>query len=242
MRYRLLQARLPSDRVRYEEHAAFVQRLGVRADEVEPWDLLSQPLDHGTALGDADAVLVGGSGAFSVYDDAPWLPGFIDLMGALADQGTPTFASCFGFQALVVALGGEVRKDEAAAEVGSFEISLTPEAAVDPLFGLLPERFIAQQGHKDRAVRWPGGLVHLARSERCPYQALRVADKPVYATQFHPELTWEENRTRFSRYFDMYKGAFGESQAQRMLDSFVPSPQANGLLGRFHRLLASGEL
>lgn len=238
MHFRLLQARLPGDPVRLEERQAFAARLGVRASEVLVHDLLEDPPDAEAVVEGVDAVLVGGSGAFSVTSDAPWLRGFFDLMGELVDRDVPTFASCFGFQALVCALGGEVRSDEAGAEVGSFEVTLEPAASADPLFGVLPRRFTAQQGHKDRAFRLPSGVVHLARSERSPYQALRVADRPVWATQFHPELTAEDNRTRFERYFAMYSKAFGAREARRMLDAFRPSPEANALLRAFHDYVA----
>ncbi len=237
MRFRLLQARLPSDPVRLEERQAFAARLGVPAHTLEPVDLLTDPLHPEAVTDGADAVLVGGSGAFSVTGDAPWLSPFFDLMAGLADQGFPTFASCFGFQALVVGLGGEVRTDEARAEVGSYEIALEPDAATDPLFSRLPARFTAQQGHKDSAFALPSSVVCLARSDRAPYQALRVRGKPVWATQFHPELTGDANRTRFERYFAMYSQAFGGTEAHRMLDAFRPSPEANSLLAAFREAL-----
>lgn len=234
MRYRLLQARLSDDPVRAEERASFALQLGVEVDDIEPFDLLSEDLHWERLVDGVDALLVGGSGAFSVTDDFEWVRGFIDGLGRAAYSGTPTFASCFGFQALVCALGGEVRHDEAAAEVGSFELERTD--AADPLFDPLPPRFIAQQGHKDRAVRWPSGVSHLVRSARCEYQALRIDGQPVWATQFHPELTYLDNRHRFRRYLDMYVEAFGQSRAQRMLDDFQPSPEANALLRRFAAL------
>ena len=104
----------------------------------------------------------------------------------------------------------------------------------------LPERFVAQQGHKDRATVLPTSVQNLASSQRCPHQALRVPGQPVWATQFHPELTWQDNRLRFERYFAMYSEAFGASQAQAMLDSFRPSEAANGLLRRFVQVVREG--
>jgi GMP synthase (glutamine-hydrolysing) len=154
-------------------------------------------------------------------------------LGQLADRGFPTFASCFGFQGLVLALGGQIIHDDDNAEVGSFDLKPTKAAATDPIFKSLPAQFVAQQGHKDRASTLPSGVVNLASSARCPFQAIRVADSPVYATQFHPELTDVGNQKRFSRYFDMYSKAFGHSQAQSMLDAFRPSPEANTLLRDF---------
>lgn len=233
--FRLLQARVPGDPVRVEERQSFADRLGVSVDDVLPYDLLTGETHIDEVVRGVDAVLVGGSGHYSIYDDEPWLHPFIDTLGALAAADFPTFASCFGFQALVVALGGEVVKDEANAEVGTFELALASDAAADPLFGSLPARFPAQLGHKDRAVRMPATVDILASSARCPYQALRASPN-VYATQFHPELTGPENRLRFSRYFDEYAKAFGREEAQHLLDSFRPSPAADGLLAGFLEL------
>lgn len=233
--FRLLQARHADDPVRHEERVSFAARLGLPVDAIEPFDLLAGDCTAERAKEGVDAVLVGGSGKFSIYDDEPWLAPFIHTLGELATDDVPMFASCFGFQGLVVALGGVVEHDEPNAEVGTFELSLLPEAVNDPLFRDLPPTFAAQLGHKDRATRMPTGAVELARSERCPHQAFRYGQN-VYATQFHPELTREDNRFRFSRYFDDYAMVFGRDEAQSMLDSFQPTPAADALLSRFLEL------
>ncbi len=237
MKYRLLQARLPGDRVRHEEHAAFAGKLGVPIEHVLQHDLLSQPTELGTVTEGVDAVLVGGSGEFSIYDRPEWIHPFIDTLGALAEADFPTFASCFGFQGLVMALGGTVAKLENRAEVGTYTIERLPSAAGDPIFGALPDRFEAQLGHKDHAIDWPSEAVLLARSERCDHQAMRVGRR-VYATQFHPELDHEENLLRFQRYEAHYIDAFGRERYQRMVEGFTRSDHASSLLSRFHRLLA----
>jgi len=231
-RFRLLQARDPGEVTRAEERAAFAEKLEVPLENVVPHDMLSDPHDLDTVRSGVDAVLVGGSGRYGIRDDAPWLAGFIDLLGELAATQTPTFASCFGFQGLVMAMGGTVEPVEASSEVGSFELELTPAAAHDPLFKALPHSFWAQMGHKDSATRFPDGAVHLARSARCTYQAMRVGTK-VYATQFHPELSEADNRLRYERYFDEYSLAFGADKAHAILDSFQASEPSSELLYRF---------
>jgi GMP synthase (glutamine-hydrolysing) len=82
---------------------------------------------------------------------------------------------------------------------------------------------------------------NLAESERCPNQALRVRGKPVYATQFHPELTWRDNRKRFERYMSIYGKLFGDKEALSRLESHTPGPEANMLLPRFvERIVGAG--
>lgn len=238
-RFLLFQARRPSDRVRGEERLAFAQRLQVDVQDVLQFDILTDDLDP-AILQDVDALLVGGAGEFSVVDPVEPVRRFISFLSRVAEDGPPMFASCFGFQALVVGLGGEVVQDEPNAEVGTYRLERTQQGAADPLFSSLPGSFLAQLGHKDRATALPTGLDCLAKSERAPFQALRVQGRPVYATQFHPELTYLDNRLRFERYMDEYGRLFGKREAQRKLDAHEPSPEANTLLSLFAKRFVFG--
>ena len=240
LRFRLLQARTEDDPVRGEEHAAFAHQMGVPISQVLCLNLLEGHTSLEQVKEGVDAVLVGGSGAFGVNDKLPWMHSFVDTLGALAEDAFPLFASCFGFQGLCVALGTTVASDPDGAEVGTYALSLTDEGRADPLFGSLPPRFLAQEGHKDRAMQLPEGCTWLARSDRCPYQALRVGQGLVYATQFHPELDDSSQRLRFSRYFDLYKNIYGETRAREILEEMRPSPEANALLPMFADLLRAG--
>jgi GMP synthase (glutamine-hydrolysing) len=239
MRFRLLQARRAGDPVRGEERDVFAARLGVSIADMLPHDLLSEPLDVDALIHGVDAILVGGAGEFGINDEVPWMRGFIDAMGGIADRGFPMFASCFGFQALVVAFGGRVQTDEARAEVGTFELELLDAAIDDPLFAGLPRQFLVQLGHKDHAVIWPSGLTLLARSARCPYQAARVGDLPVYATQFHPELTFRDNLHRLQRYRAHYTKAFGTEGYLEVERGFAESPLGTTPLERFGALISA---
>ena len=232
LRFLLLQARNPDDRVRNEERDAFANQLGVQAEQIAQVDVLRDEL-HDALLDEVDAVLVGGAGEYGVVSPIPAVATMIDFLAEAAEGGKPMFASCFGFQALVVGFGGEVVEDEPNAEVGTYELTTSQAADNDPVFRALPRRFNAQLGHKDRAVRMPSNVINLASSDACPFQALHIPGTSVYATQFHPELRWTDNRTRFLRYMDQYGRLFGQEEAQRRLDSHRPGPEANELLGRF---------
>ena len=232
LRFVLLQARNPDDRAREDEWRSVLARLGARPDQVRQVDVLSRRLDD-AVLDGADALLVGGAGEYSVVHPTPAVEGLVGFLTEIVQGDLPVFASCFGFHALARGLGGEVIADEAHAEVGSYDLELTREGVEDPLFGELPPRFIAQLGHKDRVGRLPDGVVPLAASEWCPFQAFRLPDRPVYATQFHPELSWRDNKQRFAGYMDTYGKLFGPEEALRKLHSHRPSPEANGLLRRF---------
>jgi len=238
-RYVLLQARNPGDSVREEERQAFAERLQVNVEKISTVDMLTADLNN-DILDGAAALLVGGAGEYSVVNPEPAIVRAIDFLGGAVESNTPIFASCFGFQCIVVALGGEVIHDVDGAEVGSKRIRLTTAGAEDPLFSGLPGNFIAQQGHKDRASRLPSNAVSLAYNDSAPYQALTIKGRPVYATQFHPELTGATNRGRFERYIDDYGEVFGVERAEEMLEEFQPSPEASSLLLRFKQMLVEG--
>ncbi len=219
--------------MRPEELRSFSDKTGLDVDRFSTHDLLSGPprirdiLNH-------DTLMVGGSGDYYVSrGDLPDQHGTLEVLGEVADRGHPTFASCFGFQLLVAALGGSVISDPEAMEIGTVTIRLTDDGRRDPLLGHLPETFSAQAGRKDRAANLTDGVVHLASSEACPYHALRVAGKPVWATQFHPELSGPENRARFLRYLDGYGAWMSEEELSKTLDTFKASPEAEQLLPRF---------
>jgi len=241
LQFTLLQARNSGDPVREEERAAFADRLGVEVSAIHSIDILTEDL-HFDRLENSDALLIGGAGEHSVCSPQPGVKRLITFLGETTERSFPTFASCFGFQALVLALGGEVINDEPHAEVGSTWLERLEAAEGNPIFGELPMRFVAQQGHKDRAKTLPSQATCFAKSDLAPYQAIQIQGKPVYATQFHPELTGAANRRRFERYLDHYGHVFGPEKARQMLEEFLPSPEASGLLRRFSSALVKGEL
>ena len=237
----LLQARKANDPSKLDEHRAFADRLGIPTSDIQSVCILTEELGPNILEG-KDALFVGGAGEFSVLDDNDRIRRLIDFLAWIADLGFPTFASCFGFQAIVLGLGGEVVADEANAEVGSYTLDLLPPGRANPLFSVLSDRFLAQLGHKDRASRLPSSLINFAKSERAPFQAVQVKDKPVFATQFHPELTGEGNRRRFAAYIDQYGQLFGKEEAERKLNSHRASLEANSLLKRFVDVCVNREI
>nr|WP_255216366.1 type 1 glutamine amidotransferase [Pseudenhygromyxa sp. WMMC2535] len=218
--------------MREHEVDCFVRRLDVDPGQVTAVDVLRDAIDE-RLFEQYDAILIGGAGEYSVLDDVPPIKRLLDFVGEITNRGFPTFASCFGFQALSLALGGAVEHDAGRAEVGTYEIDLTPHAEGDPVFGDLPGRFYAQQGHKDHVTRLPEGARHLAGSARSPHQALRFGDAPIWATQFHPELTQDDNRHRVMAYRERYA-----DRLEDVLDILRESHDTHGLLARFADALA----
>ncbi len=236
----LLQARHPGDSVGQEELQSFALHSGLKPESFVAFDLLAGPLELETVL-QHDALMIGGAGEFYVSKgDLPFFQKLLQTLREVAAIGHPTFASCFGFQCLVQALGGEVVHDPEQTEVGTFELRPTSAARLDEIFSSLPTSFQAQLGRKDRALHMPQGVPNLASSELCPHQALRLPGKPIWATQFHPELDAETNLSRYRRYIDGYTEALEQSSRPLEEAKFEPSPEASRLLALFVEYVRNG--
>jgi GMP synthase (glutamine-hydrolysing) len=197
-RYLLLQIRSPDDPMRGHEVQAFCESLPRSPACITAVDLILE-VPSPELLNRTDVVLIGGSGDYSVLDDDAWLDRAYELIRELRRRRLPTFGSCWGFQAIAKAFGGRVVRDPTLAELGTPEVMLTEAGRADPVFGPLGDRFLVPVGHEDTVVQLPEGCTLLAASSLA-YHALRVDDAPMYATQFHPELTREGMLQRVRRY------------------------------------------
>ena len=183
-----------------------------------------------------DAVFIGGSGHYSVVNDSPWLEGALELLRQIHSEGKPTFASCWGFQAMARALGGHVVHDLSRAEIGTHTLQVTPEGLRDPLFSGRAPTFRGQMGHEDRVDLLPDGSVLLASSSLVENQAYRFEGKPIWCTQFHPELrrmALLERVTQYPKYIEKIAGMPPE-QFEEMLED---APETESLLQDFVQLV-----
>ncbi|MBW9095602.1 GMP synthase [Microbacterium jejuense] len=117
---------------------------------------------------------------------------------AAPGDGPAALFTCYGIGIATRTLGGTVSR-AFPEDTGPVAIDLTPDAAADPLFGGLANRFTALTAHKEGTETLPPGAVLLARNEGCPVQAYRVGDR-LYATQFHPEPTAKAFTERMAVY------------------------------------------
>jgi GMP synthase (glutamine-hydrolysing) len=231
LKYLLLQVRNADDPMRHHEVVCFSDKLGCSEAKILVHDLISgRPPKH--LLDQVDAVLVGGSGDYSVAEGGVWLPAAMEHFRELYEISKPTFASCWGFQAFAKALGGEVVTDLKRAEVGTHTLELTDAGRADPVFGPLGSPFRAYLGHQDIVDRLPDNAVLLASSPRVDNEAFAFPDKPIYGTQFHPELEMEDLIARLSTYPEYILNITGLN-----LEEFVPTcheaRETNKLLYRF---------
>ena len=239
LRFLLLQARDADDPMREHEVESFARAFRCTSDRIHVFDLLSG-VPSEPALARADVVLLGGSGDYSVASGGPWLPAALDTMRELHEFSKPTFASCWGFQAMARALGGEVVKNHDQAEVGTATLTLTPEGERDPVFGPLGSRFQVQIGHEDIVTKLPPGAVRLASSDRVENEAFRLEGAPIYCTQFHPELDRAGLIARVETYPE-YLGLTGHATLEEFAMATPETPEAEAILRRFLRVVLGEE-
>ena len=231
LRYLLLQSRDDSDPMVGHEIGCFARQLDCSRSDIHVHSLITGrqadcPLDR------SDIVLVGGSGDYSVVTGGSWLPAALDLIRDLHRICKPTFASCWGFQAFACALGGQVVTDLQRAQLGSLPVELTSHGHQDGVFGGLPSPFLGLFGHQDIVVRLPGDAVCLGSTRQVNHVAFRFADKPIYGTQFHPEMQQPDLVQRLVAY-PKYIRDVTDTPLEQFVSEIVETPESNSLVQRF---------
>ena len=230
----LLQIREPDDPMRQHEIQAFSSALPCAPHRITTADLLTE-IPNEKLLDRTDVVLIGGSGDYSVTREAAWLDRTYELIRDLRRRCFPTFGSCWGFQAIAKAFDGCVVHDLDRAELGTPEVVLTAAGRADPIFGPLGERFMVPVGHEDSVVQLPECCSLLGQS--ClAYHVLCVNDAPMYATQFHPELTRDGLLERVRRYPKYVEKILGIS-FDEFCDRCQETPKMCEILPRFLELV-----
>ena len=231
LRYLILQVRNPDDPMRRQEILSFARALGTTPERIGYYDLLGH-LPGELDFSRTDVFLLGGSGHYSVAGDGEWLNRALETLRRVYDSGRPTFASCWGFQAMARAMGGQVVNDLSRAEVGTHTLWLTDAGRADPVFGPLGATFQAQMGHEDTVVELPPGATRLAYSEIVENQAYRFEGRPIYCTQFHPELNRADMLLRVATY-PQYIERIAKVPAEQFAWMVEDTPETEALLKRF---------
>src|SRR5580698_7410068 len=125
------------------------------------------------------AIILSG-GPSSVYADGAPL-----VEASLFEAGVPTFGICYGFQAMALALGGEVRQT-GLSEFGATQLSVSGDGGV--LLAGLPASQQVWMSHGDAVFAPPPGFVTTAATEGSPVAAFEDTTRGFAGVQFHPEV------------------------------------------------------
>lgn len=231
LRLLLLQIR-DDERVRREELESIATHSKLEKSQIDILNVFDTPHFEARRVDGYDALLVGGASEASVLEPETYafLQSGQDILMYCLEKEIPVFASCFGFQLAVVALGGEVIKDVNDFEMGVMPIKLTDAAATDPIYAGVPNPFMAVSVHQEKTLDLPSGCELLAYTDKCIH-SFRVKDKPFWTFQFHPEV----DRLTLVERLTIYKKRYTENDAQldHVLSSLIDTPESNALMESF---------
>lgn len=177
-------------------------------------------------------LMVGGTGDFSIFDDAVTVRDNLkDILTEAKNSNFPVLGSCWGAQFIAYIFGGVVETIPEKEELGSYLAWPTIYAQDDPLFYDAPQGFWAQIGHHQSITKLPDGAVNLLSTERCEVQAFTWLGSRVYALQLHSDLNKEELIERV----DHYRANYAPDQAayNAFMGSLKDSPYTDNLIAKF---------
>ena len=125
------------------------------------------------------AAIVLSGGPASVYE-----PNAPRLDPALLSAGVPTLGICYGFQAMVQSLGGEVSRSS-AGEYGSTEISVASNSRLLAGWGAKNKVWMS---HGDSATKAPEGFTVTGNTNVSSVAVIEDFNRKLAGVQFHPEV------------------------------------------------------
>ena len=121
-----------------------------------------------------DGWMISGSPA-SVLAPLPGIPPLLALIRRLVAESRPIFATCFGPQAVALALGGEVGENPSGWVFGLTETEMEGEA------------YRLYAAHHQQVLRLPEGAERRGGNAACPIGSFAIGTH-VLTTQYHPEI------------------------------------------------------
>ena len=131
-----------------------------------------------------DGVIITGSPT-STRSGAAWIDELLDLIRQMDAQKMPIFGTCFGHQAIALALGGAVDRNPDGWVHGLTQNYFVhrPDWAGD-----LPETVNLYGSHVEQVSKLPTGAQIVTKSDACTASGFYIGNH-IYTTQHHPEMS-----------------------------------------------------
>lgn len=161
----------------------YTQLIARRIRELNVYCEIFTPKTNSEIIAKADAIIFSG-GPASVYEEnSP------RVNEAIFSKGAPILGICYGLQTLCKKFGGEVKSTSKGREYGRTKAQIVKQ---DELFTAVPKESQVWMSHSDVSSFSSESFMPLARTESCSFAAVRHKKLPVYAVQFHPEVSHTE--------------------------------------------------
>ena len=179
--------------------AQYAQLIARRVREARVYsEVVPHSMSVADILAQEPAAVILSGGPASVYT-----VGAPALDAALLEAGVPVFGMCYGFQAMVQALGGTVAHT-GRGEYG--DTSATISDVSSTLFYGQPAEQSVWMSHGDSVTAAPAGMQVTASSDGAPVAAFEDDRRRLYGVQWHPEVLHSAQGQRVLENF-LWRGA-----------------------------------
>ena len=115
----------------------------------------------------------------------------------IKEMNVPMMGFCLTHQLIAIVFGGKAGPAK-YPEYGPVEVFVDEKDEILEGFG---KSFKAWEAHNDEIIELPKDFKVLAHSEKCKMQAIKHVSKPIFGTQFHPEVVHTENGSQIFKNF-----------------------------------------
>ena len=147
--------------------------------EILPWDIDEEKIK----LINPKGIILSGGPDSVTNSYTPRVP------QTVFDLNIPILGICYGMQTLAEQLGGQVISSD-QKEFGYSELQVTLDCV---LFSDLGKTLNVWMSHGDQVQDLPDNFDLVAATATAPIAAMQHTSKPIYALQFHPEVTHTED-------------------------------------------------
>ena len=146
--------------------------------EILPWDIDEEKIIEIKPKG----IILSGGPESVTQSHTPRIPQVV------FDLNIPLLGICYGMQTLAEQMGGQVISSD-NKEFGHAEVLLKADSA---LFKNLEQTLNVWMSHGDQVQDLPDNFTLIASTDSAPIAAMQHQTKPIFALQFHPEVTHTE--------------------------------------------------